>query len=298
MKNISAVLVVKNEEKNIEKCMASIKDWVDEIILVDDGSTDSTKELAKKFTDKIYEHESVGYVEPARNFAISKASGEWILVLDADEEINPVLGKTLRKIAEEGEADYVKIPRKNYIFSKWIQHTGWWPDYQIRFFKAGKVKWTDRIHSVPQTSGKGITLDEVEENAITHSNYQTVEQFVQKLNNYTSYQSNEIENFKEKDLFEAPEKEFTSRFFAQKGYKDGLHGFALSRLMSFYELVVLLKAWEKEGFTDENKNILDFAEKEFKTMRKDLGYWLLTAKIENTKNPLGKIFYKIIRKIV
>lgn len=298
MKKISAVLVVKNEEKNIEKCLSSIKAIVNEIVVVDDESTDSTKELAKKFTDKIFEYKSVGYVEPARNFALSKATGDWILVLDADEEISPVLGKVLRKIAQENVADFVKIPRKNYIFSKWIQHTGWWPDYQIRFFKTGKVKWDDSIHSVPEAHGKGITLDAVEENAIIHNNYQSVSQFVQKLDSYTSFQSSSLERFAQRALFREPEKEFTSRFFSQRGYKDGIHGFALSKLMSFYQLIVLLKVWEREGFKDEGENILGSAEKEFKNTQKDLAYWLLSAKIVETKNPLKKVLYKLIRRIV
>ncbi len=295
---ISAVLVAKDEEKNIQRCLKSLKDFADEIIVVDDGSTDGTVELAKKYTDKIFQHESKGYVEPARNFAISKASGDWILIIDADEELPQSLAKKLSQIANSGEFDFVKMPRKNIIFGKWIENTGWWPDYQIRFFKNGKVKWQDKIHSVPSASGKEKILEPNETNAITHYNYQSVSQFVEKLNNYTTWEvlASEV-GFRSTNVFEKPSEEFVSRFYSKKGYEDGFHGVALSRLMAFYSLVTELKIWEKEGFPDSEADSFELVEKELKKTQKLFWYWVLTEKIKRSKNPLKKLSYKVRRKL-
>src|SRR6266498_5902614 len=133
---ISVVVTVFNGEKTLNACLESVK-WADEIIVVDDGSTDGTISIAKKHTDKIYHHKSQGFVEPARNFAISKTTGDWILVLDADEQVPQSLAEKLQELAGQSETECVNLPRKNIIFNKWIQHTGWWPDYNIRFFKKG-----------------------------------------------------------------------------------------------------------------------------------------------------------------
>src|SRR5260221_117083 len=127
MNNISAVITTLNAEDKLAACLSSVK-WVDELIVIDDGSTDETVNIAKKFTKKIFHHQSKGYVEPARNFSINKATKEWILVLDSDEEVSQALGKKLLSIVEEDDQtiNAVAIPRKNIIFEKWIEHsTGW-----------------------------------------------------------------------------------------------------------------------------------------------------------------------------
>jgi len=158
MARISVVINTLNEEKNLPRAIASIKGLADEIIVVDMQSDDRTKEVAEGLGALVYDHKRTGYVEPARNFAIAKAVGPWVLVLDADEEIPPKLAKKLRVFAQKEGADFYRIPRKNIVFGSWLRHSRWWPDYNIRFFKKGKVTWNEVIHSVPMTSGKGIDL--------------------------------------------------------------------------------------------------------------------------------------------
>lgn len=297
--NISVVLVVKNEEKNIERCLTSVKDFADEIIVVDDSSTDKTVEIAKKFTDKIFLHKSLGYVEPARNFAISKATGDFVLILDADEELTKSLGETLRSISEGSDSDVVVIPRKNITFSSWIKNTGWWPDYQIRFFRKGKVIWKDKIHSVPEVQGIEKKLEAKEENALVHHNYQSISQFILKLDRYTTTEAEEVKNekFRPEDLIKKPAAEFVNRFFSSRGYKDGVHGLALSLLMAFYILVVELKKWEEKDFIDNDQDsVLEITENGMKESNKILRYWFLTAKINEAKNPLKKILLRSWRK--
>ncbi len=137
MKNnpkISVVVCTYNDEDKIARCLDSVS-FADEIVVVDDGSRDKTIELASKYTKNIFKHKSVGYVEPVRNFAISKATGDWILVVDSDEVIGEKLAKEIREFSKETEFSFVEVPRKNIIFGKWMKASMWWPDYNIRFFK-------------------------------------------------------------------------------------------------------------------------------------------------------------------
>lgn len=299
---ISVVLTVLNEEKRIQACLESVK-WVDEIVIVDDGSTDKTIEIAKKFTDKIIPHKSQGFVEPSRNFAISKATGDWVLVLDADEEVPPSLAAKLQEIATAAsKAECVRIPRKNIIFNKWMRHTGWWPDYNIRFFKKGSVTWPNKIHSKAEVRGLVIDLGPDETNALIHHNYDSISQFLRKLDTYTAVTARErIEAntpFQWKHIIELPVQEFFSRYFARKGYKDGLHGLALSILMAFYEFITCLKIWEQNGFQEvKGDEVSSHFEKTIETLKKQLNFWSYDKKIAEESTAFKKQLYRIRRKI-
>lgn len=276
MVKISVVINTLNEEKHLAACLSSVKDFADEIVVVDMKSEDKTKEVAEKYGAKVYEFRRMGYVEPARNFAISKASGDWILILDADEQIPTALVKKLQTLVEEDLADYVRLTRKNILFDKWMQHSRWWPDYLIRFFKKGKVVWDDEIHSIPITSGRGMDLEAKEEFAVVHNNYQTIEQYVDRLNRYTSIQARyKMDNdykFHWHDLVTKPSNEFLSRYFQGEGYKDGLHGLAISMLQAFSELIVYTKIWQFGGFKEKKLDISEVVEI-LKQTESDLHYW-------------------------
>jgi len=283
MVKISAVINTWNEEENIGRCLKSIKDFADEIVVVDMKSEDKTVEIAKKFGVKIFTHKQTLYVEPARNFALRQAQGKHILVIDADEVLPQSLAKRLKKIAEGDEIDYVEIPRKNIIFGKWIEYSLWWPDYNIRFFRKGKVKWSDKIHAPPKAEGLRKKLPANQENAIIHHHYQNVSQYVERLNRYTNIQAENLiiggYKFKWPDLLRKPTDEFLSRFFAGQGYKDGLHGLTLAFLQAFSELILYLKVWEKEKFTPEEKILKEFKTEAIKTA-KDFRFWQNQAMLE------------------
>lgn len=295
-------MTVLNEEKRIKDCLESVR-WADEIVVVDDGSTDRTLEIAKKYTSNIIPHKSEGFVEPSRNFAISKAKGEWILILDADEKIPESLAARLQAIAKEpNKADCVRIPRKNIIFNKWMQHTGWWPDYNIRFFKKGKVTWPNKIHSQAEVHGLVMDLGPQEDNAIIHYNYDTISQFLKKLDRYTTITANERiaeqRDFHWQQIIEYPVHEFLSRYFARKGYKDGLHGLVLSLLESFYEFVTCLKVWEQKGFNEINaEDVVKGFETSVNESSKQLHFWSYDKKIGEETTNVKKQFYKFKRKI-
>lgn len=277
MAKVSVVINTLNEEKNLARTIGSVKDWADEIVVVDMESEDRTVEVAKKLGARVYSYRKVGYVEPARNFAVSKIKGDWIFILDADEEPSDGLLKKLKVEVKNPKADYYRIPRKNIIFGKWIKHSHWWPDYNIRFFKKGFVSWNEVIHSVPMTQGTGADLPDKEEFALIHHNYSSLEQYLERMNRYTNIQAEELMKngyvFSWQDLIKKPTGEFLSRFFAGEGYKDGIHGLALAFLQAFSEGVLYLKIWQKQGFKKEK--VPEWALKdEINKSVKDLKWWM------------------------
>lgn len=298
MSIVSVVINTLNEEKNIERALKSAQ-WADEVVVCDMHSEDKTVEIAKKYKAKVVYHKPTGYVEPARNFAIGKANGDWILILDADEEIPERLANRLRDIANATEQiDYVEVPRKNIIFHKWIQNSFWWPDYNIRFFKKGAVEWLDKIHSKPKITGLGVKLEEIEEYAIIHYNYNSLDQYLERLNRYTRQQAKELieegYKFNWTDLIAKPLSEFLSRYFANEGYKDGVHGLVLSLLQSYSELIKYLRVWEAGRFKEVDINIEEFKQQSG-GWGYELKYWLNQTTL--SQNPFLKIFRKTKDKI-
>ncbi len=293
---ISVVINAQNAEKDIARAIASVKSFADEIVVINQDSIDKTSEIAEKLGAKVFNHKSVTYVELARNFAISKAAGNWILVLDPDEEIPASLAKKIVEIIKRPKADYYRIPRKNIIFGKWMKHSRWWPDYNIRLFKKGAVSWNEIIHSVPMTQGTGGELEAAEKFTIVHHHYDSIEKYSEHLNRYTSAQSElkvkEGYSFDWRDLIIKPANEFLSRYFMGEGYKDGLHGLALSLLQGFSELVLYLKVWQTEKFKEEDLKLGDVI-REIKNKEKDLHYWQSDVMHKET----GSLGERIKRKL-
>jgi len=301
MKKISVVINTLNEEKNIALAIKSVREFADEVVVVDMHSEDKTCEVAESLGAKVFTFERKSYVEPARNFAISKASGDWIFILDADERATPQLLAKLKKIVKENQYDFVNIPRKNLIFGKWIRHSLWWPDYNIRFFRKGSVTWKDEIHSQPETKGKGTNLLPKEKYAIVHRNYSSVSSYILRMNRYTDIQAQDkIKEgyvFDWKDLVRRPTAEFVRRFFSASGYKDGLHGLALALLQSCSELVLYLKLWQANKFNEADFD-LDELNQELVKSERELNYWKADMLLKLNKNKkINSLFLRLKRKL-
>lgn len=252
---ISVVINVRNEAEDLKKCLKSVKGFANEIIVVDMQSSDGSLAVAKSYGAKVFSYKPMKFVEPARNFALSKATGKWILLLDPDEYVNKTLKKELLNITKRGDVDYVRIPRQNIIFGKWIKHSNCWPDYLIRFFKNGSVTWQKEIHSQPVTKGNGLTLLDSDQLAIKHNNYVCITDFISRAVRYSSIQADELNSqdykLKISDFILKPIQEFNSRFFFAEGYKDGFHGLVFCLLQTFAIGLIYIRLWEKQGSQDK-----------------------------------------------
>ena len=299
MAAISVVINTLNEEENLPRALASVKNLADEFIVVDMHSTDKTVDIAKEFGAQVYSHEKTGYVEPARNFAIDKATKEWILILDADEEVSDSLALKLKQIVKNPQADYYRLPRKNINFRRWIKNSRWWPDFNIRFFRKGTVSWSEIIHSVPMTTGKGLDLPAEEKYAILHYNYTSISKYIERMNRYTDVQARVLlqkeYKFVWRDLIRKPLQEFLSRYFAGEGYKDGLHGLSLALLQAFSELTLYLKIWQSEQFKPEALDVRELS-KEAKRAKRQLDWWIIDALIKS-EGFLASLPKRIYRRI-
>lgn len=301
MNKLSAVVTVFNEEENIERCLKSLG-FADEIVVVDNSSEDASLSLAKKYTDKVYSQKNdPKLIDIQKNFGFKKASGDFILSIDADEEVSQELSEEIKKVLKKTPSNVngYFIPRKNFIFGKWMENTGWYPDFQLRLFRRGKALYTQKhVHESITLEGESLRLKE----HLIHHNYDTISQFVRKT---IGYAENEAEKLLEDgykfsyfDCLRFPSKEFLSRFFARKGYKDGIHGLVLSLLMAFYHLLVFAYIWEKKGFPRYNgSEFLKETEKEFKKGGREIVFWFTSEKLESIKNPIERTVFKIIQKV-
>src|SRR5215472_13700022 len=187
---ISAVVLTLNEERNLAKALRSVQRWVDDIVVVDMNSEDNTAGVAKSFGARVFAYPRVGFVEPAREFAMCKATGEWIINLDADEIAPHALSRRLLEVAEGNLADVCAIPRLNYFSGAPLYHSGWSPDQdiQMRFFRNGYLEFSPSIHTLPKPvrHARVLTLKSESSHYIVHFNYLDSEHFLQKLNRYTS----------------------------------------------------------------------------------------------------------------
>ena len=252
---ISAVVNTCNEEKYIGQCLGHLK-WADEIVICDMYSTDKTVEICREFTDRIYFHERTISAMYARNFLISKADRDWILIVDPDEIIPESLSKKIIELTNSNSGfSAFSFPRKTICFGKWVKHT--FPvDWQTRLFKKGSASQPARVHSQPIIKGKIHYLPKEEEFFIIHFAYDTIFQSIQKMNRFTAAEVTHMHKddgvkFRTFDLVKKPLAEFKNRYFVRQGYKDGMHGFLLSILMGVYRFLTYAKLWQLEKRKNE-----------------------------------------------
>ncbi len=249
---ISVIVHTYNSEKTLEKCLESVKSC-QEIIVCDMHSTDRTIEIAYRYGAKVIYHKNVGIADPARNYAVSYASQDWILVLDSDEQVPPELMEYLVNLKKDipKNKSAVFIPRKNLYLNEvlWVLY----PDYVLRFFKNGSVIFSEELHALPTIKkGEAYYIKKKRKDlAIIHYRYDSIGQWLSKMNKYTTL---EMEKLREKGvkfsaglLFIAPFFEFIKCYIFKGGFKTGWHGFNFSALMGFYKFIVAIKLWEK-GF--------------------------------------------------
>src|SRR5580698_9345959 len=181
--SLSVAMIAMNEEANLPRTLDSVR-WADEIIVVDSGSKDRTLEIAQSFGAKTSYHAFGGHGEQ-KNVALDLCTSEWILLLDADEELGPELQAEIRTLLN-GEPQFGAywIPRLNLYFGRWIRHGGFYPDRKLRLFKRGTARLSEGVgpHSTPQFDGPRGTL----KNDMLHYAYPTLGIYLEHMNRYSS----------------------------------------------------------------------------------------------------------------
>ena len=230
---IAAVVLTKNESRHIGECLRTLE-WADERVVFDSFSDDDTAEVARACGACVIQHPFSGYASQ-RNAALEQVDADWFFFVDADERGTPELGEEIRRVVAQPEVGWW-VPRKNIIWGKWIRHTGWSPDYQMRLLKRGFARYDPEheVHEVGLLDGAEGFL----QNPLTHYNYETVRQFLQKQGRYTTYEAKILLETsgvpRARGLLGQPLREFWRRFARLQGYKDGGHGLLLSLLMAYY----------------------------------------------------------------
>ncbi len=251
---ISAVIVVHNQSELLQKCLKSISSWVDEIVLIDLESTEDIQSLAKTFKAKYITHKKVEIVEEVRQSSLEHASHEYVLLLDPDETIPQSLSQDLSDKIKSAQFDYFVTPRQNYVFGKWLRHSRWWPDNQVRVFRKGRVNWGSKLHEEARPEGNKYVYPEDPQYAINHLNYTTLDEFISKNMRYAKADA-KLRLVSEPDFnlsraIKLSVSELVSRFFKGEGYKDGQHGAVVAILQSFYYFMVYAYYWEAKKFVN------------------------------------------------
>jgi len=243
---ISAGIITKNEENNIERCLSSVK-FCDEIVIIDDFSTDKTVEMAKKLGASIIQRKLDGNFANQRNFCLEQCSGEWIIFLDADEEITSELKEEILKKVKDKEIGAYYIKRRDKWWGRWLRFGELMAVYNsglLRLVKKNSGKWKGQVHEEFKTSKLTGKLNSF----LNHYPHQDIKSFIKKINYYSSLRAKELYESKIKSsIFQIifyPSLKFFLNYFILLGFIDGAPGFTYAFLMSFHSFLVRAKLYQ------------------------------------------------------
>ncbi len=234
---LTVIVHTRNEERNIEACLASVKDWADEIIVMDMESTDRTVEIARRYTDKVFSHPLIRDFDAARNVSAEYASHEWILYLDADERMTPKLAQAITQFIQQAppEVAGVQLPYRNYFLGHWIRHAGgWYPGYKApMLLRRGRFRWRARVHEGVEVQGTVLRFPADDPTcAIEHHTDPTLAHFFQKLNHYSESEADKLQELNAPCTWQAIAEAFADGlrlyYDETEGKRDGAFGFLLS----------------------------------------------------------------------
>lgn len=236
MAKLSVCVISKNEERCIERCLASVS-WADEIIVVDSGSTDKTVPLATSLGATVLHHEWPGWAQQ-KNYAINHATHDWILSLDADEWLPEEAEEIIRSALQSPDIDAYFLARRTTFLGKWIRHSGWYPDRQIRLFRKSVTRFEDvPVHEKVAVPEKAAVLPV----DLWHESYTSLPQYFAKNKKYAAAQAAQQidQSFVRLKLVAKPLYRFFQTYLFQLGFLDGYKGLLLALLRSWYEFRVL-----------------------------------------------------------
>lgn len=243
MTRLSVFVITLNEERNIERCLKSVK-WADEIVVVDSLSSDRTRQLSEQYTDRVFSREFKDYADQ-KNYALSLTGGEWALSLDADEEVTDGLREEiLSVIADPGAHEAYRIPRASFIFGRRFRYSGTQSDRPIRLWRRGRARYRHPIHEVVDVKGRvGILSSQ-----LIHYPYHHVSEYLEQFNRYTTLEAQFLKGRGHRlswiDFVLRPAGFWLKLFVFQQGFRDGWEGFCFCLLSSFYVVIKYAKYGE------------------------------------------------------
>lgn len=248
---ISVIIHTYNAQLYLARVLESVKNF-DEILICDMYSTDKTIEIAEKYNCRIIYHENVGFVEPARMYAISQAEYEWVLIVDADELITPELRTYLYNFIEENkklDISAIKIPRKNFQLGRFMH--SYYPDYIIRFVKKNKVVWPPVLHAKPEIDGEVLTIPSKRiDLAFIHLANEPIRLTINKMNIYTDVEITRERRMHKKygflNLLVEPFFRFLRLYLFKGGFRDGIPGFIWACEYAYYKFITIAKSIESK----------------------------------------------------
>lgn len=247
MTKISAVVLTKNEEKNIQDCLNSLA-WCDEIVIIDDYSTDNTLEIVKHQTSnlklkiKIFQRNLNGNFAAQRNFGLQKARGEWILFIDADERVSPVLQDEILKLQTSNiKQSGFFLKRTDYFAGRQLKYGETSSARLLRLARKGAGRWTRKVHETWHVEGRVGELA----NPLEHYPHQTMTDFLEEVNHYSTLHAEALKNeSKRSNLIKIvflPLFKFKKNYLLKLGFLDGMPGFTVAFMMSLHSYL----AWSK-----------------------------------------------------
>jgi glycosyltransferase involved in cell wall biosynthesis len=243
MIRISVVIITFNEERNLARCLESVKDIADEIIIADSFSTDNTVAIANAYNAKVVEHAFYGYGEQ-KNFATGQAGNDWVLSLDADEEVSATLKQSLLAIKSDPKYYVYEMPRLTNYCGKWIKHCGWYPDKQTRLYNRTKGRWEEkRVHEywrLDNAGQKGLLKGD-----LLHYSFASVSEHLKKIEKYSELAARAaVDAGKDASFLKivfATKWRFISEFVFKLGFLDGFYGYTICRLSAYAAFIKYTK---------------------------------------------------------
>lgn len=243
---LTALIHTRNEEVHLPDCLRSVA-WADEVVVADMASTDATREIARAHGARLVDVPLAPVVEPVRDLAVSQCTGDWVLVVDADERVPPALAERLRELASENGAAAYALPRRNYFLGEWIEH-GFWPDHQVRFFRRGTVSWSELVHERPRVEGELRELPPDPAVALEHPGFgNDLGRFLEKQVRYSALDARRLAATVRPPvwpyLLRRPLAEFYGRYVTEQGWRHGVHGLVLSMVLAGYQFLTAAHYW-------------------------------------------------------
>ncbi len=248
---ISACITTFNEELNIRRCLESLR-WCDEIVVVDSFSSDRTVEICREYTERVYQHKWLGYIGQ-KNLIREMAVNDWILFVDADEEVSPALREEIKSelAANSGSIAGYQFPRMVNYLGRWIRHGEWYPDIKLRLFlkQKGHSGGTEP-HDQVIVDGGVKTL----RGKLYHYTYADVHDHVETMNRFSSITAQEKfrakSRFRWVDFMIRPPFRFLKAYVLRGGFLDGRRGFLIALVSAFGVCMKYAKLWELENAQD------------------------------------------------